>query len=167
MVRIDWKEKRTLLCLQILRTNHVQRIFSTWYERHSAYFDMFFRKVPDGGGFAIMAGVEQLIEYLKNLRFTAEDLDYLHSKRYSVRILEYLENFQFSCDVWAIPEGTPIFPNEPIVTVVGPVIQAQFVETMVLLSINHQSLIATKANRIVRAAQEDRLWSSGRGGTEL
>ncbi|MGI6189782.1 MAG: nicotinate phosphoribosyltransferase [Caldicoprobacteraceae bacterium] len=155
MVRIDWKEKKNLTML----TDFYELTMSNGYFQHGmkdtiAYFDMFFRKVPDGGGFAIMAGVEQLIEYLKNLRFTAEDLDYLHSKKiFSPDFLEYLENFQFSCDVWAIPEGTPIFPNEPIVTVVGPVIQAQFVETMVLLSINHQSLIATKANRIVRAAQ--------------
>ncbi|MHB8125234.1 MAG: nicotinate phosphoribosyltransferase [Desulfitobacteriaceae bacterium] len=119
-----------------------------------AYFDMFFRKVPDSGGFAIMAGVEQLIHYFKNLRFNDEDIDYLRNKKlFGDNFLQYLRNFKFSCDVWAVPEGTPIFPNEPIVTVRGPVIEAQFVETMVLLTINHQSLIATKANRIVRAAQ--------------
>lgn len=118
-----------------------------------AYFDMFFRTVPDGGGFAIMAGVEQLIEYLKNLEFTDEDIEYLRSKNlFNEEYLEYLRNFKFECDVWAIPEGTPIFPREPIVTVRGPVVQAQFIETMILLTINHQSLIATKANRIVRAA---------------
>lgn len=119
-----------------------------------AYFDMFFRKVPDGGGFAIMAGVEQVIEYLKNLRFHDEDIDYLrHKGLFNEEFLNYLRNFKFSCDVWAVPEGTPIFPKEPIVTVRGPVIEAQLVETMILLTINHQSLIATKANRIVRAAQ--------------
>ena len=119
-----------------------------------ACFDMFFRHVPDNGGFAIMAGVEQLITYLKNLRFCEEDLSYLRSKKiFSEDFIKYLKNFEFSCDVWAIPEGTPIFPNEPIVTVRGPAIEAQFVETMILLTINHQSLIATKANRIVRAAQ--------------
>ncbi len=118
------------------------------------YFDMFYRKVPDGGGFAIMAGVEQLVEYLSNLSFTEEDIEYLRSKKiFNKEFLEYLKNFQFQCDVWAIPEGTPIFPGEPIVTVRGPAIQAQFIETMVLLCINHQSLIATKTNRIVRAAQ--------------
>lgn len=117
-------------------------------------FDMFFRRVPDGGGFAIMAGVEQLLEYFNNLKFNKEDIDYLKSKNiFSKEFLDYLEDFKFECDVWAIPEGTPIFPGEPIVTVVGPAIQAQFVETMILLTINHQSLIATKANRIVRAAQ--------------
>ncbi len=118
-----------------------------------AYFDMFFRQVPDGAGFAVMAGVEQLIEYLKNLRFEDEDIEYLRSKGiFDEGFLDYLKNFKFECDVWAIPEGTPIFPNEPIVTVRGPLIQAQFIETMVLLTINHQSLIATKSNRIVRAA---------------
>jgi len=119
-----------------------------------AYFDMFFRKVPDNGGFAIMAGVEQFIQYIKELRFEPEDIEYLRSKKqFSEEFLDYLSNFRFSCDVWAIPEGTPIFPNEPIVTVRGSIIQAQFIETMLLLSINHQSLIATKANRIVTAAQ--------------
>ena len=119
----------------------------------TAYFDMFFRRVPDNGGFAVMAGVEQMIDYLNKLHFTAEDIEYLRSKKiFNEKFLEYLENFKFECDVWAIPEGTPIFPGEPIVTVRGPVIQAQFVETMILLTINHQSLIATKANRIVRAS---------------
>lgn len=118
-----------------------------------AYFDMFFRKVPDGGGYAIMAGVEQLIEYFKNLRFTQNDIEFLRSKNcFSNSFLAYLKNFKFECDVWAVPEGTPIFPGEPIVTVCGPMIQAQFVETMILLTINHQTLIATKASRITRAA---------------
>lgn len=118
-----------------------------------AYFDMFFRRVPDGGGYAIMAGVEQVIEYLKNLKFEKEDIDYLRGKGcFSEDFLKYLENFKFSCDVWAIEEGTPIFPHEPILTVRGPVIQSQFVESMILLIINHQSLIATKASRIVRSA---------------
>lgn len=118
-----------------------------------AYFDMFFRKVPDGGGYAIMVGVEQLIDYLKDLRFDEEDIEYLRAKNiFCDEFLDYLKNFKFECDVWAVPEGMPIFPGEPIVTVRGPVIQAQFVETMILLTVNHQSLIATKANRIVRAA---------------
>lgn len=119
----------------------------------TAVFDMFFRKVPDNGGFAIMAGVEQLIDYLKDLKFDDDDIAFLREKGFNEAFLDYLKNFRFSCDVWAIPEGTPIFPNEPIVTVKGPVIQAQIIETMILLTINHQSLIATKANRIVRAAK--------------
>ncbi|MEG0918849.1 MAG: nicotinate phosphoribosyltransferase [Anaerovoracaceae bacterium] len=119
-----------------------------------AYFDMFFRTIPDGGSFAIMAGLEQLIDYLKNLKFEESDIEYLRSKNaFDEKFLDYLKDFKFTCDVWAIEEGTPIFPGEPIVTVRGPVMQAQFIETMVLLLINHQSLIATKANRIVRAAK--------------
>ena len=118
-----------------------------------AYFDMFFRNIPDGGGFAIFAGLDQVIEYLQNLSFSDEDIKYLREKGiFDENFLEYLKNFKFQCDVYAIPEGTPIFPGEPIITVKGPVVQAQFVETMILLTINHQSLIATKANRIVRAA---------------
>lgn len=118
-----------------------------------AYFDMFFRRIPDNGGYCIMAGVEQLIEYLTNLEFTKDDIDYLRNKNiFSEAFLNYLENFKFVCDVWAIPEGTPVFPYEPLITVRGPVMQAQFVETMILLTINHQTLIATKAARICEAA---------------
>ncbi len=118
------------------------------------YFDMFFRRVPDGGGYAIVAGIHQLIEYLENLEFSAEDITYLKSLNlFSDEFIDYLENFKFSCDVWAIPEGTPIFPKEPIITVRGPVIEAMMIETTLLLLVNHQSLIATKSNRIVRAAE--------------
>ncbi len=119
-----------------------------------AYFDMFFRKVPDNAGFAVMAGVEQVIEYLKGLKFSDDDIKYLKSKNiFSDKFIDYLKNFKFKCDVWAVPEGTPIFPGEPIVVVRGPLVQAQFIETMILLTVNHQSLIATKTNRIVRAAE--------------
>jgi nicotinate phosphoribosyltransferase len=115
---------------------------------------MFFRKCPDGAGYAVFSGLEQLIDYLKNLHFTSEDIDYLRSKGiFSEEYLDYLANFKFNCDVWAVPEGTPVFPNEPIITVRGSVVQAQFIETMALLSINHQSLITTKAVRIVKSAQ--------------
>ena len=118
------------------------------------YFDMFFRRVPDDGGFAVMAGLEQLIDYLNNLKFTKEDIDYMRSLNlFCDEFLSYLENFKFTCDVWAVSEGTPIFPKEPIITVRGPAFQAFMVETMLLLTINHQSLIATKANRIVRASK--------------
>ena len=117
------------------------------------YFDMFFRKVPDEGGFAIMAGLEQLILYMQNLKFTDEDIEYLRQKGgFSEGFLEYLRNFEFTCDVWAVPEGTPVFPYEPLVTVRGPLIQAQLMETFLLLTVNHQTLIATKTNRMVRAA---------------
>lgn len=119
-----------------------------------AYFDLFFRSVPQGGGFAIMAGLEQMIDYLKTLHFTEDDLAFLagHSI-FDSRFLDYLRHFSFSCDIWAIPEGTPIFPNEPIVKVRGPLMQAQMIETMLLVTINHPSLIATKTARIVRAAK--------------
>lgn len=118
-----------------------------------AYFDMYFRRVPDGGGYCIMSGIEQLIEYIKGLKFSNDDINYLRSKNiFSEEFLDYLKNFKFECDVYAIPEGNPVFANEPLVSVRGPVIQAQFIETMILLTVNHQTLIATKANRIVRAA---------------
>ncbi len=118
------------------------------------YFDMFFRKVPDNGGFAIFAGLEQLIQYISSLKFSDEDIEYLRNKKlFNEDFLEYLKNFEFKCDIYSVPEGTPIFPNEPLITVKGPALQAQFIETMILLTINHQSLIATKANRIVRSAQ--------------
>ena len=116
-------------------------------------FDLYFRKVPDNGGFAVMCGLEQAINYIKKLSFTDEDTAYLRDKKiFSEKFLDYLRNFKFSCDVWAIPEGTPVFPNEPLVIVKGPAIQAQLMETMLLLCINHQCLIATKAARIVKAA---------------
>lgn len=128
--------------------------FCTGNGERTVYFDMFFRTIPDGGGVAIMAGVEQVIRYIKDLTFTDDDIAYLREKGlFNEQFLEYLRNFKFACDVWAVPEGTPIFPHEPIVTVRGPAMQAQFIETMILVLVNHQSLIATKSNRIVRAAQ--------------
>ncbi|MEE3394973.1 MAG: nicotinate phosphoribosyltransferase [Candidatus Onthomonas sp.] len=118
------------------------------------YFDMFFRDVPDKGGFAIAAGLEQLVEYIQNLKFTEEDIAYLRSKGcFCEEFLDYLRTFKFTGDIWAMPEGTPIFPREPVVTVRAPAIQAQFIETYLLLVYNHQCLIATKANRVVRAAK--------------
>lgn len=155
MTNIDWKEKKNLSMLaDFYEFTMANGYFENGMEDTIAYFDMFFRSIPDDGGFAIMAGVEQLIQYLNNLRFTEEDIEYFRSKKmFSEEFLDYLRNFEFKCDVWAIPEGTPIFPGEPIVIVRGPIIQAQIVETMILITVNHQSLIATKANRIVRAAQ--------------
>ena len=118
------------------------------------YFDVFFRRVPDGGGFAIAAGLEQLAEYIQDLHFDEDDIAYLRSKNlFQEDFLDYLRRFQFTGDVWAAPEGTPVFPGEPLVTVRAPASQAQLIETYSLLCINHQSLIATKANRVVRAAQ--------------
>lgn len=124
------------------------------YKDTIVYFDMFFRKIPDKGGFAIACGLEAVVEYIENLKFHEEDVEFLRDKKiFSEDFLDYLRNFKFTCDVWAVPEGTVIFPNEPIITVRGPILEAQLIETMVLLTINHQSLIATKTNRIVRAAQ--------------
>ena len=124
------------------------------YQDRITYFDVFFRDVPDNGGFAICAGLDQFIDYMENLHFSEEDIEYLRSKGlFSERFLDYLRHFRFTGDIWAIPEGTPIFPREPILTVRAPAIQAQLIETFALLCLNHQSLIATKANRIVRAAE--------------
>jgi putative nicotinate phosphoribosyltransferase len=118
------------------------------------YFDIFFREIPDGGGFAIAAGLEQIIDYVKNLHFTEDDIEYLRDRDcFDERFLEMLRNFRFTGDIWAVPEGTPIFPSEPVITVRAPAYQAQFIETYLLLVFNHQSLVATKANRIVRAAE--------------
>ena len=128
--------------------------FEKGFRDQIAYFDLFFRRIPDGGGFAITAGLEQVVHFLENMKFEEEDLEFLRSKgHFSEEFLQYLRDFKFECDVWAIPEGTPVFPGEPVLTVRGPVIQAQFIETILLLLINHQSLIATKANRIARAAK--------------
>lgn len=128
--------------------------FKNGFYKKNVYFDVFFRKVPDNGGFAIAAGLEQVIEYIKDLHFNDDDIAYLKSKGiFDVQFLDYLKNFKFSGDIYAVPEGTTIFPNEPILTVRAPAIEAQLIETFVLLTLNHQTLIATKANRIVRAAQ--------------
>ena len=118
------------------------------------YFDVFFRKIPENGGYAIFAGLEQVIDYVQNLSFSKEDIEYLSAlNKFSEEFLEYLANFKFTGDIWSVEEGTVIFPNEPLITVRAPIIQAQVLETMMLLLINHQSLIATKAARIVRSAQ--------------
>lgn len=128
--------------------------YKNGFYKQNVYFDVFFRKVPDNGGFAIVAGLEQVIDYIKNLHFDDSDIEYLRSKGiFDEDFLSYLKNFKFSGDIYAVPEGTPVFPNEPIMTVKAPAIEAQLIETFVLLTLNHQTLIATKANRIVRAAQ--------------
>ena len=128
--------------------------FQTGLKDRICYFDVFFRQVPDGGGFAIAAGLEQVIRYIQDLHFDEDDLAYLRGKGvFDEGFLEYLRDFRFTGDIWAVPEGIPIFPGEPILTVRAPAIQAQFIETFVLLTLNHQSLLATKSNRIVRAAK--------------
>ena len=148
------KELNLTMIMDLYELTMANGIFTSDMRDTVTYFDMFFRRVPDNGGYAVMAGLEQLIEYMNDLKFTDEDIEYLKGlKLFSEEFIEYLRNFKFTCDVWAMPEGTVIFPHEPIVTVRGPAMQALMLETMLLLTINHQSLIATKANRIVRAAQ--------------
>lgn len=148
------KELNLTMIMDLYELTMANGIFTSDMRDTVTYFDMFFRRVPDNGGYAVMAGLEQLIEYMNDLKFTDEDIAYLKGlKLFSEEFIEYLRNFKFTCDVWAMPEGTVIFPHEPIVTVRGPAMQALMLETMLLLTINHQSLIATKANRIVRAAQ--------------
>ena len=128
--------------------------FEKGYKDRITYFDVFYRQCPDGGGFAIAAGLEQIIDYIQELHFSEEDIQYLRERNlFSEEFLDYLAHFKFTGDIWAVPEGTPIFPKEPIMTVRAPAIEAQLIETFLLLSINHQSLIATKANRVVRAAE--------------
>ena len=128
--------------------------FAKGISNRIAYFDVFFREIPDGGGYVIFAGLEQIINYIKNLKFEEEDINYLKStNKFSDKFLEYLRNFKFSGSIWAVPEGTVVFPNEPLITVKAPIIESQLLETMLLLLINHQSLIATKSSRIVNAAK--------------
>ena len=147
------KNNMTLLC-DFYELTMANGYFELGKRDEIAYFDVFFRRIPDGGGFAIAAGLEQLIDYIHELKFTEEDIAFLRSKSvFSEEFLAYLADFSFTGDIWAVPEGTPIFPNEPILVVRAPAIEAQFIETFVLLCLNHQSLIATKANRVVRAAE--------------
>ena len=150
---INDKLNLTMLC-DFYELTMSQGYFATGHCDRIAYFDLFFRKCPDGGGFAIAAGLEQIIQYVQDLHFGPEDIEYLRGRNmFSEEFLNYLADFKFTGDIWAVPEGTPIFPNEPVITVRAPAIQAQLIETYLLLCINHQSLIATKANRIVRAAE--------------
>ena len=150
---INDKLNLTMLC-DFYELTMSQGYFSTGYKDRIAYFDLFFRRCPDGGGFAIAAGLEQIIQYIQELHFSQEDIAYLRSRElFSEEFLSYLADFRFTGDIWAVPEGTPMFPNEPIITVRAPAIEAQLIETYLLLCVNHQSLIATKANRVVRAAE--------------
>ena len=147
------RENFTMLC-DFYELTMGNGYFNTEMKNRITYFDLFFRRVPDGGGFAIAAGLEQVIDYIQNIKFTESDIEYLRSKNcFCEEFLEYLRGFKFTGDIYAIPEGTPIFPREPILTVKAPAIEAQFIETFLLLTLNHQCLIATKANRIVRAAK--------------
>ena len=142
----------TLLC-DFYEITMANGYFELGRKDEIAYFDVFYRTIPDGGGFSIFAGLEQIIEYVNNLHFTVDDIEFLRSKgQFSEEFLNYLRGFHFSGDIYAVPEGTPIFPGEPIMTIRAPVIEAQIIETFFLLTVNLQALIATKASRIVRAA---------------
>ena len=146
------KTNMTMLC-DFYELTMANGYFQTGLKDRICYFDIFFRSVPDQGGFALAAGLAQVVEYIQELCFDQEDVDFLRSKGcFSEEFLDYLRQFRFTGDIWAVPEGTPIFPGEPILTVRAPAIEAQFIETFLLLTLNHQSLIATKTNRIVRAA---------------
>ena len=151
-MNFEKKENLTLLC-DFYEFAMGNGYFKVGLKEKNVIFDMFFRSVPDNASYAIIAGLEQVIDYMENLHFDDSDIDFLRTKGiFDEEFLKYLKNFEFKCDVWAIPEGTIAFPQEPLVIVRGPVIQAQMLETMVLLTINHQSMVATKANRIVNAA---------------
>ena len=127
-----------------------------------ACFDVFFRKIPDNGGYCIMAGLKQVIEYIENMYFSSDDINFLRKKNlFDEKFLEYLKNFKFSCDIYAIEEGFPIFPKEPIVTVKGPILECLLIETMLLLTLNHQILIATKASRICTASKNKKVLEFG------
>ncbi|MBQ2062298.1 MAG: nicotinate phosphoribosyltransferase [Oscillospiraceae bacterium] len=152
-MRTDEKLNMTMLC-DFYELTMGNGYFQNGYKDKITYFDVFFRRVPDGGGFAIAAGLGELIDYIEKLHFTEEDIEYLRGRNlFCEEFLDYLRNFRFTGDIYAIPEGTPVFPREPLVVVRAPAIEAQLIETFTLLTINHQSLIATKANRIVRAAK--------------
>ena len=152
---MEHKEKLNLSMLfDFYEMTMANGYFRRGMQNQITYFDVFFRKVPDGGGFAIAAGLEQFVQYIRDLHFDEEDIAYLRSKNlFREDFLDYLRDFRFTGDVWAVPEGTPVFPGEPLITVRAPAPQAQLIETFALLCVNHQSLIATKANRVVRAAQ--------------
>ncbi len=143
----------TLMC-DFYELTMANGYFEAGMKDQICYFDVFYRTIPDGGGFAIAAGLEQVIEYINNLHFTEDEIEFLRSKNtFSKEFLEYLKNFKFHGDIYAVKEGTPIFPNEPMMVIRGNAIEAQFIETYVLSVLNHSSLIATKANRIVRASE--------------
>ena len=160
-MRSEEKLNMTMLC-DFYELTMSYGYWNSEYKDRITYFDVFFRNVPDEGGFAICAGLDQLIDYIQNLHFDEADIEFLRSKNlFSEDFLDYLRTFRFTGDIYAIPEGTPVFPHVPLVTVRAPAIEAQLIETFTLLSINHQSLIATKANRIVRAAKGRKVMEFG------
>ena len=154
------RERNLTLLTDYYEYTMVNGYFHAGIQEKIAVFDVFFRRVPENGGFAIYAGLQQIIELINGLSFTEEDIEYFRKKGcFSEKFFNFLRNFKFRCDVWSIKEGTPIFPNEPIITVRGPLEQVQMVETMLLVTFNFETLIATKASRLIRAAQGLLLWN--------
>ncbi len=149
----QFQERNISMVMDMYELTMSNGYFDRGYGDTLAAFDVFYRNNPDHAGYAIFAGLEQIVEYIQNLHFEEEDIEYLRARKlFSEEFLEYLRNFRFRGDIYAMPEGTVMYPNEPIMTVVAPLIDAQLIETTVLLELNHQSLIATKTNRIVQAA---------------
>ena len=146
-------DKNCFLMTELYELTMANGLYMSGKANEIAYFDLFFRKVPDNGGFAIFSGLSRIVELIKNIKFSESDLEYLSSIGLCDGFVNYLRNFKFQCDIWSVPEGTPVFPNEPVIKVRGPILQAQLIETLLLVCMNHQSLIATKANRLVRAAK--------------
>ena len=160
-MKINDQMNMTMLC-DFYELTMGNGYFKNGMKDRITYFDVFFRRCPDNGGFAIAAGLEQVIDYIENIHFTEDDLDYLRGRGlFDEEFLDFLRHFRFTGDIYAVPEGTPIFPKEPILTVRAPAIEAQFIETYLLLVLNHQCLIATKSNRVVRAAQGRRVLEFG------
>ncbi len=153
-LKFDFRDTRNLsLVMDFYELTMSQVYFSTNRSEEIVTFDMFYRRNPDEGGFAIFAGLEQFIGFVQNLSFSDKDIAYLRTQNlFSEEFLNYLRHFIFSGDIWSVKEGTPVFPNEPLLRVRAKIIEAQLIETALLLTINHQTLIATKANRIVRSA---------------
>ncbi|WP_282926757.1 nicotinate phosphoribosyltransferase [Helcococcus kunzii] len=148
------KERNLSLLMDYYELTMANAFFKNGQQDTIAHFDLYFRKAPDDAVFAIATGLDTAIEYIENLHFSDEEIEFLRKKNiFCEEFLEYLRNFKFECDVRAIREGSVVFPNEPLITVRGPFIQALLLETMLLLIINHQTMIATKANRIVRYSQ--------------
>lgn len=146
-------DKNCFLMTELYELTTANGLYMSGKADEIAYFDLFFRKVPDKGGFAIFSGLSRIVELIKNIKFSESDLEYLSSLGFCDGFVDYLRGFKFKCDIWSVPEGTPVFPNEPVIKVRGPIIQAQLIETLLLVCMNYQSLIATKANRLVRAAK--------------
>ena len=155
-------ERNFTLLTDFYELTMMQGYLKTGKHKEKVIFDMFYRKNPCGNGFAICCGLEQVVEYIRNLHFSEEDIDYLRSLgTFDEDFIEYLRGFHFTGDIYAIPEGTVVFPKEPLIKVIAPVIEAQLVETAILNLVNHQSLIATKAYRVVHAAQGDGVMEFG------